>query len=85
MANYLQGDIILIKFPFSDLSDAKLRPALVISNSKVNRTEDVILAQISSNITNDEFSFLIDKSKVTRPLNDYCEVRCNKLFTANKS
>jgi 16S rRNA A1518/A1519 N6-dimethyltransferase RsmA/KsgA/DIM1 with predicted DNA glycosylase/AP lyase activity len=31
-----QRDIILIKFPFSDLSGAKVRPALVISNQGYN-------------------------------------------------
>ena len=32
-----QRDIILIKFPFSDLSGAKVRPALVISNNQYNQ------------------------------------------------
>ncbi len=31
-----QGDIVLMEFPYSDLSDAKRRPALVISNQKYN-------------------------------------------------
>jgi mRNA interferase MazF len=33
-----QREIILIHFPFSDLTGAKVRPALVISNNPYNRT-----------------------------------------------
>jgi mRNA interferase MazF len=85
MATYLQGDIVLIKFPFSDLTGSKLRPAVIVSNSVVNKTKDIILAQISSEITNDEFSILIEDSHVTYSLREACEVRCQKLFTAEKS
>ena len=41
-----QRDIVLIKFPFSDLSGAKVRPALVISNQGYNikSLDTVVLA-----------------------------------------
>ncbi len=35
-----QGDIVLIKFPFSNLSDYKIRPAIVISNNEFNSRFD---------------------------------------------
>jgi mRNA interferase MazF len=38
-------DVIFIKFPFSDLSNAKLRPALIFGLSDNN---DYILCQITS-------------------------------------
>ncbi len=41
-----QGDIVTIAFPFSDLTEKKLRPALVISNSSYNRHKNVVLAGI---------------------------------------
>lgn len=84
MATYLQGDIVLIPFPFSNLSNSKPRPAIIISNSRVNKTQDIILAQITSNIQNDEFSFPINDKIVTNPLRENCEIRCHKLFTASK-
>lgn len=44
---YKQGDVVLVPFPFTDLSSKKTRPALVLSNSKYNGT-DLILCGITS-------------------------------------
>ena len=41
-----QGDIVLIDFPFSHLRTSKLRPALVLSNSRYNRHANVLVAGI---------------------------------------
>lgn len=41
-----QGDIVTIAFPFSDLTEKKLRPAVVLSNSDYNRHKNVVLAGI---------------------------------------
>jgi len=40
----MKGKIVLIHFPFTDLTDSKLRPALVIHESD----DDVVVAFISS-------------------------------------
>lgn len=42
-----QGFIVLIPFPFTDLSSTKIRPALVISNGLL-RGDDLILCAITS-------------------------------------
>jgi len=42
------GEIVLVPFPFTDLSGMKVRPAVVISNKNIG--QDVILAFISTNI-----------------------------------
>jgi len=34
MAEFVKGDVVVVPFPFSDLSQAKKRPALVISKLK---------------------------------------------------
>lgn len=46
---YNQGDIVLLPFPYSDLSGAKQRPALVISNNVINKSEDRICCLVTSN------------------------------------
>lgn len=41
------GSIVFVSFPFTDLSGAKLRPALVISRENEHR-DDVVLAFVTS-------------------------------------
>src|SRR3989338_3254766 len=51
MTGYRQGDVVLIPFPFPDLSTFKQRPAVVISSEGFNRThQDVVVAAITSHI-----------------------------------
>lgn len=81
--HYRQGDIVLVPFPFSDLSSSKVRPAIVVSGNTVNNSPDVILAALTTNIRNDNFSFGIKNTQLSSPIRD-SEVRCNKLFTCEK-
>ena len=41
-----QGDIVALEFPFSDLSEKKFRPAVILSHASYNRNKNVILAGI---------------------------------------
>lgn len=45
---YAFGSIVLARFPFTDLSASKVRPALVISRNNARRN-DIVLAFITSN------------------------------------
>jgi mRNA interferase MazF len=83
--NAVQGDIVLIPFPFSNLKNAVKRPALVISNQQVNNTEDIIVAQITSTIRNDKFSFLLENEYLTQRLPAKSEIRIHKIFTVDKT
>jgi len=51
MIRFKQRDIVLISFPFTDLSSSKQRPALVISSDKyINSHKDLIIVAITSQI-----------------------------------
>jgi len=46
---FQRGDVVLVPFPFSDLSTTKVRPAVVVSGSLYHTMEpDLILAAITS-------------------------------------
>ena len=48
---FQRGDLVLVPFPFSDLSTTKVRPAGVVSSPLYHSTEpDLILAAITSRI-----------------------------------
>ena len=86
MAKYFQGDIVLINFPFTDGESAKKRPAVVVSNSYINSTKDVILAPITSKPVYNNLVFSINKDSIDKPLDiGECEVKCHALFTIEKT
>jgi mRNA-degrading endonuclease toxin of MazEF toxin-antitoxin module len=84
---YKQGDIVLVRYPFSDdPAQTKVRPAVVISNENSNRLDsDVLIAQITSAIRLTPFSFPLTHVDVTVPLPKPSEVRCNKVATARNN
>ncbi|MCI0743808.1 MAG: type II toxin-antitoxin system PemK/MazF family toxin [Verrucomicrobia subdivision 3 bacterium] len=48
---YKRGDVVLVPFPFTDLSSAKQRPALIVSADAFNAVrDDVLVAAITSQI-----------------------------------
>ena len=48
---FQQGDVLLVPFPYSDLSTTKVRPAIVVSSTLYHGLEpDLILAAITSKV-----------------------------------
>ena len=80
---YSQGDIIVVKFPFTDGSEFKKRPALVISNNMVNHKEEYLIVQITSKINNDGLSISINESDCFNPLPIKSYIRPHKIFTVH--
>lgn len=82
---FKQGDIVSVYFPFTDGATFKKRPALVISNEKVNKTGDYLIAQITSKIYTDGLSVNIEDTDCARALPFKSYVRSHKLFTIHQN
>lgn len=56
MSNYSKNDIILVRYPFSDLSGSKIRPAIVVNTPHIS--QDIFIVPLTSKIASllpDEF------------------------------
>ncbi len=81
MGRFVKGDVVVVPFPFSDLTRAKRRPALVVARVS---DEDVILCQITSRDVRDGYALSLgdadfQEGGLKRPSN----VRPNRIFTAD--
>ena len=83
MERFVKGDIVVIPFPYSDLTNSKKRPAMVLSDLK---GDDFILCQITSQFIRDSYAIALDSSDFQRgSLKKPSNIRPNRLFTAEKS
>ncbi len=77
------GQVVLVPFPFSDLSRTKMRPAVVLAEAG---RDDWILCQVTSNPYGDERAVtLAEKDFQSGSLRVTSYARPGKLFTANAS
>jgi mRNA interferase MazF len=77
----VRGDVVIIPFPFSDLSATKRRPALVLA---ALAGDDVILCQITSQARSNGLAIAISGGDFTEGgLNQDSNVRPERLFTAD--
>lgn len=80
------GEIVLVPFPFTDLSASKSRPALVLSRGDYNASNtDIIVCAITSNLALASHSVLIsatdvEGAKLPRP----SRVKVDKLVTLHQ-
>ena len=83
MEKFVKGEIVVIPFPFSDLTSSKKRPALILADLE---GDDLILCQITSEARFDKYSIeLKDTDFKQGKLNVKSMIRPNRLFTADKS
>jgi mRNA interferase MazF len=82
MAEFVKGDIVVIPFPFSDLSSSKRRPALVLADLP---GDDILLCQITSQPSIEQDSLLLETKDFKNgflPVVSY--IRPTRIFTADK-
>ena len=82
MAGFVKGDVVIVPFPFSDLTEAKRRPALVVT---VLQGNDLILCQITSRLVKDEYAIYLEADDFNvGSLRQTSNIRPNRLFTADR-
>ncbi|EKE22386.1 MAG: hypothetical protein ACD_6C00851G0002 [uncultured bacterium] len=82
MERFVKGDIVVVPFPFSDLTKSKRRPALVLANLT---GDDLILCQITSQDVRDAYALNLDESNFeSGGLNKSSNIRPNRIFTADR-
>ena len=81
-----RGDIILVPFPFTDLSSSKRRPALVVSPDNLNdHLQDLVVVAITSQLT-DQHAILVEQGDcVDGTLPKTSVVRFTELFTIHST
>lgn len=83
MEKLVKGDIVVIPFPYSDLSNTKRRPAFVITTFP---NMEVILCQITSQKPIDGYSIKINNSDFADgSLHQESFIRINRIFTADQN
>ena len=83
MATFGRASVVLVPFPFSDLSDNKLRPAIALAQA--NR-QDWFLCQITSNAGIDGKAIEIkDADFVAGSLRQRSFARPDKIFTGHET
>ena len=89
MMTFEQGDVVLVPFPFTDLTAIKKRPALVVSANWYNRRyRDVILVAVTSHVPliMDELDYkIIESDFKTGKLYKDSIVKLGKIFTIEKN
>jgi mRNA interferase MazF len=76
-----KGAVVLVRFPFSDLSATKLRPAVVLADAGRG---DRVLCQVTSRPYGDAFAVALNETAFTSgSLRVSSYARPGKLFTAS--
>ena len=83
MGALVKGDVVVVPFPFSDLTQAKRRPALVLA---ALQGDDLILCQITSQHVRDSHAIpLMESDMQAGSLRRPSNARPNRLFTADRN
>src|SRR6266705_190243 len=82
MGSFVKGEVVVLPFPFSDLSDSKRRPALVLAKLS---GDDLFLCMITRSPRDRDSIPLTDADFVSGQLNQASHIRTNRLFTADSN
>jgi len=81
MAGFVKGDVVVLPFPFSDLSQTKRRPALVVAEAG---GDELLFCQIISQDIRDRHAIPLDVADFqSGSLKKTSNIRPNRIFTAD--
>jgi len=83
MGRFIKGDVVVLPFPFSNLSGSKKRPALVVAQLS---GDDVILCMITKTDRGDGYSIPLNRRDFDNGAIPHdSNIRPNRLFTADSN
>lgn len=83
MARFVRGDVVVLPYPFSDLSQTKTRPALVLASLS---GDDIIVCQITTRDSQDRYAIPLKQSDfASGHLRQPSNIRPNRLLTVDTS
>lgn len=83
MGKFVKGDVVVIPFPFTDLSSSKKRPAVILADIKGN---DYFMLQITSQNVKDQYAIPLLKTDFQfGSLQKNSNIRPNKIFTLDET
>ncbi len=84
---YKQKEIVLVPFPYSNLSSIKKRPVLIVSNNNYNSNYPaIVVCVITRNLFKDNFSVALTNDDLENGiLPELSIMKCHKLFTIRQS
>ena len=82
-----QQDLVWVKLPFSNLEESKVRPAVIVSNNDYNnRSQDVVVCAITSNLEQKLYSIIIDNKNLSKgKLPIKSRIRADKIMQIEKN
>jgi mRNA interferase MazF len=83
---FLQKEIILFPCPYSDFSQTKIRPAIIVSNNNYNKTHsDILIAPITTKRTH-QFGILLNEENIIEGrIVQESEIRVDKIMPISKT
>ncbi len=81
-----QKEIVLLSYPFSNLKETKVRPALVVSNNQFNKkSDDCIMVPLTTIIKDEPYSVVIEQENLSSgKLLKQSRIRVDKIFCVEK-
>ncbi len=77
----IKGDIVVVDFPFTDLTGSKLRPSLILLENRF----DYVICFISSNLKIKEPLDLVLSTTPSNGLKKESIIKTNKIMTIDKT